>query len=220
MTKISDIKSGSVFEVPLEKGNGFAYVKLIFTKDINHDIEDNLIVKTYDYHSKEKLDILDKLFFESDKLLFFPWCSLGLPPLRGQKKWRLLGYADLTDEDKIIPDYLSLRGGIGDEVSLEESIKSEYGICYIEDLGSRLLYTKTIDKVEHLGNRLLRSPSAMVETLTLYYAKKEGKSLRDVYTEDELNNNFWIEINWNLLLADKVDINSKPKLIRLKAIEN
>jgi hypothetical protein len=216
MTKIADIKSGSIFEIPLAKNLGFAYAKLIFTKDINPDIFENLIVKIYDQYTKEKLINFDKSLFESDKILFFPWLSLGFPPLRGPKKWRLLGYADLTAEDNIIPDYVHL---FHDHTTVEEEYNNEYGICYVRDFQNKRIYTKNIDNVTHLGRWCYRDPYSMTHTLTMYYGKKMGLSLKDIYSNEEIEKKNLITNYWNYLTIDTRSIDARPKLIRLRALE-
>jgi len=59
---VVDLKSGSVLAIPLDKDYGFAYCKLIFTKDIHPNYSENLIVKIYDSHTREKVDFFDKDF--------------------------------------------------------------------------------------------------------------------------------------------------------------
>ncbi|MDN5213102.1 hypothetical protein QQ020_13630 [Fulvivirgaceae bacterium BMA12] len=53
--KKTDIITGSVLEVPLEKQYGYGYVKLIFSKDIQPDFFDHILIKVYNLFRKESL---------------------------------------------------------------------------------------------------------------------------------------------------------------------
>jgi hypothetical protein len=218
MTKRSEILSGSVFEVPLAKDLGFAYVKLIFSKDISFDTPDSIISKPYATFSGQRADSFDSAHFETDDLLFFPWLSLGLPPRCGEKKWRLIGVSSLTEEDLIVPDYVQKAGKFDNSKTLEDCWSEEYGIGYRANL-KELVYTKEKHRVAHLGSWMHRSPISMVQTLSMFHARAIGLSLSDIYTPDELKKDFWIEINWSALVNDTLDINAKPRIRRLKVLD-
>ena len=210
--------SGSVLEVPLEKGFGFGYVKLVFTKDIQPKLVENLIVKVYNRFSKKPFAgpfVAEE--FETDDLLVFPFLSLGLPPLRGDGSWKPIGKASLTKEDHVIPDFV-FRFHFNHFIDHDKEAKSEYGIGYKREFNNNISYTHNADAVRHLGYWLHRDSDSIKQLMTLYWMKVKKADPHKFYPKDEFKKYFWLKNAWEETKHDKMIFRKMPKVKRMRAV--
>jgi len=205
--KKSDIKTGAIFEVPLAKNFGFGYVKIIFSKDIQPQYFDHLIVKAYNIYSKEKLNEIsfNKEIFESDDLLLFPLLMMGLPYIKGEKKWFFKGYAELTEEDKIIPDFIHIMKQPPSYDFVEAKCSSENGCMIVRNFQNKRIQIKDYESIKHLGFWNLATPVALQNLLTMVWMKFNNVDILDFYKKSDFDKNFWLEYTYNFVMDNDLD---------------
>ncbi|MBA4053683.1 MAG: hypothetical protein C0490_03130 [Marivirga sp.] len=102
--KLSDIKQGTIFQIPLLKDYGYAYALLIQIKT-NYDgqtVIDN-ILQPLDYYSKtSESNLIDPRQLSN---VFTQSLLLGVPKIKGKGCWKIVGYRDIKDSDLIKPDF-------------------------------------------------------------------------------------------------------------------
>jgi len=216
--KKSDIKTGAILEIPLEKGMGYGYAKLIFSKDVQPNHTDQKIVKVYNLLRKEpiKKEEFHPSQFETDNLAMYPFLMHSFPNMRGEHKWVYKGMANLTYEDHIIPDYLNTNTSkTFNTSSIKDSCTSEYGCAIIRNFEMYRIFTKDFETIKHVGQWSHYSPRAIRTIVTMYWMKTQNRSISDFYTEEEKNSNFWIDIFQNRIEEYDIDfkeINSADRL--------
>lgn len=221
MANRKDLISGSVMEIPLDKNKGYAYVKLIQIQKLSPDSFGTFIVKVYDKfsaHSIEKGQFYPKEF-ETDNLLVYPLLLNNFPPLRGEIKWKLLGYSGLTIEDGIIPDYIldSNFGGISKLELKEMCIKSKYGCGIIRNFENKAKFTRDFDSVCHLGIWSHYSSHGLRMLLTMIWIVKNGSIISDIYSDKDFQNNYWGRIFKDQVLKREIDFRKVPRKNRFRA---
>lgn len=111
------------------------------------------IIKPYYVHRDKPMKKKDfkKELFETDNLFLYPLLMHSFFNIRGKNKWIFKGVADLTKEDKINPDYLSLRNHRSLEEIKREAEHPKYGCGIIRNFQAKPIYTRDIDAIKHLG---------------------------------------------------------------------
>jgi hypothetical protein len=216
--KKTDIISGSIFEIPLEKEFGYGYVKLIFTKDVQPDYFDLKLIKPINHFRKKPVDIrtFDLTILETDDLLIFPITMHGFPKLRGSDKWNFIGVSSLTEEDQIIPDFLDEFGNLSPE-DIERIAESEYGFSIVRNGQNKRLYTKDFDLIRHLGKWERSSPNAIRTLLTMTWILEQKEDISKYYSDIDYTNDFWLGYTRNKVLNGNKEFINLKKVERLKA---
>lgn len=194
MASRKDIRTGIVMEIPLKNKFGFGYVRLIFSEEINQNVDNNLIVKVYDKYSKESIKENFQISeFKNDNLLIYPLLLSSYPKLRGDNKWVKLGEIELTEEDKILPDFIqNWKFGEIDNLSLKiECTKTKRGCGLIRNFAGQITYTKDYESLKHMSHWFHYGSSAIEEIVTenLIYLKEAQieNEIREIW---ESNNQF------------------------------
>lgn len=218
--KKKDIITGSILEVPLEKEYGYGYTKLIFSKDIQPDSDDNTIIKVYNLFRKESLSKQDfkKEIFETDDLALYPLLTRGYPNVRGEHKWILKGFSNLTEEDRIIPDYLNI--GMHRKFcteTIKEATRGKYGCPLIRNFDMKRIAIKNFEAIKHIGQWIHSSTRAIRTTMTMYWIHRNGDSIRNYYTKEDFGNNFWLEFTEDRIKDYDIDFTEIKHKNRLKA---
>ena len=217
--KKSDIKTGSIFEIPLEKQFGYAYVKLIFSKDIQPDFFEHIIIKPYNLLRTYPMgkEEFDSKMFETDDLLMFPLLSWGLPNIRGAKKWTLKGFSQITSEDKIIPDFIDS----GMEPINRESLQNEctsYGCSLVRNFQDKRIVSKEYESLKYLGTWEHASPVGIKILLTMIWMKYQKENILDYYSETDFEENFWLSHIYNKVTLNDIDFRNIKIEGRLKQL--
>lgn len=216
--KKSEIISGSILEVPLEKDYGYGYIKLIFSDDLLPSRNIDRIVKPYNLFRSESLDKSDfiKEIFETDDLVMYPLLMIDFPNVRGEHKWIFKGIADLTEEDRIIPDYLNIgmHRKFCSKTILEET-NSEFGCALVRDFQDKRIYTKEYEKIKHIGQFIHSSSRAIRSLLTMFWMDKRKDSIKEFYTKSEFEKDFWLRFTYRKIVdydLDFTQINCKDRM--------
>lgn len=215
--KKTDIISGSILEIPLDKNYGFGYIKLIFLGDIVPRARDYKIIKPYNILRKVQMNkneyVQEK--FETDDIFMFPLLMHGFPNIRGPKKWSYVGQTNLTLEDKVCPDFLSTGTHLSKENLLEE-LDNNYGVQVIR-FPEDDIYIKDYDAIFHLGKWQHSSPEAIRTLLTMQWMKKNDENILDYYTESDFKEDFWLGYAYNQIMLQHIDFMEIKFKNRLKA---
>lgn len=102
--RLSDIKQGTIFQIPLLKDYGYAYAVLIQIKT-NYDGQimiDN-ILQPLDYYSRKNDS--SSIDFGQLSYAFTPSLLLGNPKIKGKGCWKIVGYRDIGSSDLVKPDF-------------------------------------------------------------------------------------------------------------------
>ena len=217
--KKSDIKTGAIWEIPLEKDYGYAYAKLIFSKDVQPDYFDYRIIRVYNRYRAEPLPKREFVpeAFATDDLALYPLLASGFPNVRGPHKWRFLGHAPLTEEDRIIPDYADI--GMHERYhsdSIREWTTTEFGCAIIRNFENYRIYTKDFASIRHLGFWVHQHPRMIRSCVTMYWMHRHGTPLHDHYSNDELNNNYQFHRAARRVLDYDVDFTQVTRSDRLQ----
>ena len=210
--KKTDIISGSILEIPLDKGFGYGYVKIIFLQDVKPDCRlDQAIIKPYNIFRKDPLpnDEFKSALFETDDLLLFPLLLNGFPKIRGDKKWVLKGNSALTDEDKIIPDFIDL--GFMKPLtreSIRDACNSEYGCRVIVENDKGFEYVNSFERIQHLGKWQHVNPDGIRLILTMTWMKKHNEDISSYYTQSDIDDNFWIPFAYREVVESDIEFSS------------
>lgn len=226
----ADIKSGAIFEIPLDKDFGFGYVKLVFQEDIITDcLRKDIYVKIYNLFQEDSMNKSDfnSELFETDDLLLFPMLLMGAPRLRGNKKWRFLGFSKLTDEDKTAPDYVQVgmmspltQKKISNECDTEYGCRVVFGNEKNGKNGKSFEYIKDFNRINHLGQWQHTNSDGIRMILTMTWMKNKSKNIRDYYSEEDYKNDFWLEYAQNIVETSDFDFSKVTFDGRLKVIDN
>jgi len=166
-----DIKTGAILEIPLEKEYGYGYIKIIFSRDIKSDTFNFPIIKVYNLYNKNKISAneINLNSFDNDELVLYPLLMFGFPLFRGKFKWEVKGYGNLTEEDKLIPDFLKI--GTKKEFCLstiKEETKSESGCLLIRDFNMEPIQIRNYELIKDIGQWFHFSPKAIRKLITMY----------------------------------------------------
>lgn len=219
--KKTDIKTGAILEIPLEKGYGYGYVKLIFSKDIQPDLIHFPIIKVYNLFRNQRLnkDEFNSIFFETDKLVMFPLLMLGFPIFRSKFKWDIKGYAELTEEDEVIPDYLNIE--IGKEFSqstIKVETESENGCLLIRNFQVVPTPVRDFELIKHVGQFFPYSPKGIKKMISMYWMNQNGEAIKNYYTDEEFNTNGLNKlIHNNIMINNNIEFLKSKKNRRLKS---
>ena len=148
--------------------------------------------------------------FESDDLLLFPLLLNGFPKIRGEKKWTVKGKSMLTNEDRVIPDFIDL--GFMQPLT-QESIKkacnSEYGCrVVVSENDTGFEYIKNFEKIKHLGKWQHVGPDGIRLILTMAWMKKYNENISNYYPQADIDKNFWIPFAYREVIECDMDFSS------------
>ena len=201
--KKTDIKTGAILEIPLEKEYGYGYIKLVFSKDINPNLIGILVIKVYNLFRKKRLSEaeFDSNFFTTDDLVIYPLLMIGFPIFRGKNKWILKGYAKLTEEDKVIPDYLKIElDKKFCKSTIKQETESENGCLLIRNFQNPPIQIRNFEIVKHIGQWIHYSPKGIRKLVSMFWMNKNGEAIREFYTNEEFNTNAWSKLIYDTII--------------------
>ncbi|MEZ4989489.1 MAG: hypothetical protein R2824_03730 [Saprospiraceae bacterium] len=208
-------------KVPLERGIGSGYVKLIWSQEIDSTLNENLIVKVYDKFSpKSEAYIFDNNEFETDNLLIYPLLLNSYPPLRGPDKWEFLGWAELTEEDYIVPDFISIGqfGEINPINLMNECGNTKRGCSVRRNFRNDVLFTKDFESIKHMSRWLHFAPRSVTEIITMNLIKLKWDEIEPHLNSMDAELTFWLNIMKNKASKRNLDIRGLQKVKRMQAI--
>jgi hypothetical protein len=112
LREITDSHHGMIWEVPITKDLGFAYVQTISMSSFS---QLGTLVKIINYRSNEPFKGKNTNFFKQFDFLTSPILGINPPPQRGDNKWKKIGYLPLLEEDLISPEF---KGGVNKTLKL------------------------------------------------------------------------------------------------------
>jgi hypothetical protein len=178
---MNSLQTGSIFEVPLEKDLGFAYVKIIIAAS-------NFIVKPFNFHSTEPGKIGIESFNDISDLCY-PMLMWSDPRRRGVGKWRMVGVAELSERDHSVPDFKANRTSGFWQTNQWD--KLPWDIVRNCDT-HQLIFNVEYRSIRHLGIWQHGGSDAIRTKLSFFWIKKMGKNYRDYYNEEETKD-FWLK---------------------------
>ena len=226
MANKKDILTGSIMEVPLVGNLGFGYVKVIFTYDIAPEYFGNIIYKIYNKFSKQsKKGKFISEEFENDEIIIYPLLGSSYPPLRGKDKWYHLGISQLTEEDKILPDYLignylmwNNKGVIDLEKLKNTCEESKFGVSLVRNFANKSIMTRDFQAIKHIGVWSHWDAKLIGKMVSINYIKLNSLNLKDFYSDEEYKNDYWLRMVTNKTWhRDETYFRTLKKGKRLKA---
>ncbi|PWJ30136.1 Imm26 family immunity protein [Sediminitomix flava] len=183
MSTAKNLKNGAVFEVELDGGIGFGYVKMLFSDQLGHEIEfDHFIIKIYNIYSDTSLkkDFTPSLF-ETDDLITSPPNMFFRPVLRGRDSWKYIGESELTEEDFILPDYIGGRGFTDTKDDVRSRIESGGQESIIHNFMNKRMYSRDFNDIKHLGFWRSQCSEAINRFLSIYWMNEKGMNPYEYY---------------------------------------
>lgn len=184
MSTKKDLKTGAIFEVKLDRDSGYGYVKLLISHDIDPVDTFNLfIIKPYNVFSVNpaKKGGVDLKVFETDDILCFPAILYFRPTLKGQDSWRYVGMSELTNEDKVVPDYITVPPPFLGYDQVKDSLAHYGWISYVNGLKAKREQTTSFEAVQHLGMWPTTGSPCVNRFLTMHWRKEQGKDPLEFY---------------------------------------
>lgn len=220
MTSRKDLVSGSIMKIPLEKGIGFGYVKLIWSQEIDPELSTNLIVKVYDKFSpRSEPTNFDPGEFETDHLLIYPLLLSTYPPLRGKGKWEFLGLADLSEEDWIMPDFISAGqfGEISPQNLMIECTRTKRGCAIRRNFENKVLFTTDFESIKHMSRWKHLGPEATTSVITMSQINLKWDEIEPYLDSKDPGLLFWVEVLKKKASKRNLDIRNLRKGDRMRA---
>lgn len=173
-------KSGAVFEVPLAKGYGYGYVKVV-----NFDVEYpdtmikplNLFSKTPWQQGFQKIEELPEIFV--------PYLLLGGIPVRGKDKWKHLGDVPIKMGEEQIPNFRRLVSLFIKRLEGKDLREAKWEI--VRNLEPTDYCDATFDEIKNLGEYMHCSYKYIGESLAMSWMFKHGINIEEYFSAEELS---------------------------------
>lgn len=176
MSTVKDLKNGAIFELALDGGIGYGYVKMLFSSELGKEVDfDMFIIKIYNVFSETSMKkSFDAKLFETDDLITFPPNMYFRPVLRGKDSWKYIGQSKLTEEDYILPDYIDGHDFEATKEDVKNRIEQMGQQSLIHNFMNKRMYSSSYDDVKHLGFWSSQCSEAINRFLSIYWLKKRG----------------------------------------------
>ncbi|PTB96644.1 hypothetical protein C9994_06515 [Marivirga lumbricoides] len=168
---------GSIVQIPLLHGLGFAYGKYIDLTKIDHTVSFPEILKIFNIRSTKAVEKSSEL--ELKEYLITPILVAGLRPTLRDGFWQNIGSLELEESDFILPDF---KEGNSSDSEIE---KDKW--YHIKDCKKSLTTENTFDNVKYLQPFLGEGTGNIEIRLTMYFILKEGKRVEDFFNMDDIN---------------------------------
>ena len=168
---------GSVVQIPLLHGLGFAYAKYIDLTKIDYQASFPDLLKVFNFKSRKPINRIEEL--KEEGYLVSPLLVAGLRPTLKEGQWQIVGKTNLKDQDKKLPDF---KEGNSSDPDIKEGkwylIKECKRINRVDVSSNEVQYLQPF-LGEGTGNIEIR--------LTMYFLLKEGKKVEEVFDMEDIN---------------------------------
>ena len=204
MNKTNFIK-GSVFEYKLPLNIGFGYCKVIDFRNIRKF--DGIIVKVFDYISKEPLKEIGCL--GNVDYLFGARRLSDIPNTRGKGAWKMKGVL-ISADDNVIPDFK--YSNKSSPLVKDESTVSPWFV--VKDINKTSEIQYSYDKVRHLEDNVITGQLGIELRTAMEYMRINKIDIRKHF-------DITVTTNWNIYrtMINTPIYKSIPIEIRGKVIE-
>ncbi len=204
MNKTNFIK-GSVFEYKLPLNIGFGYCKVIDFRNIRKF--DGIIVKVFDYISKEPLKEIGCL--GNVDYLFGARRLSDIPNTRGKGAWKMKGVL-ISADDNVIPDFK--YSNKSSPLVKDESTVSPWFV--VKDINKTSEIQYSYDKVRHLEDTVITGQLGIELRTAMEYMRINKIDIRKHF-------DITVTTNWNIYrtMINTPIYKSIPIEIRGKVIE-
>ena len=154
-------------------------------------------VKVYDKYSKESIkETFEIAEFENDNLLIYPLLLGSYPKLRGKNQWVKLGEIEITEEDKVLPDFIqNWKFGEIDNLSLRiECTKTKKGCGLIRNFEGQRIFTRDYESLKHMSHWFHYGSSAIAEIVTENLIYLKGTQIENEIKEIWESNDQFVQI--------------------------
>lgn len=183
--KRKDLDSGDIYEIPLTKDFGFAYLKVIIYTTYENGMPLRWAsVRPINYLSKARFKGASEFFADKD-CFYFPILLLGVPNVRGKESWKFIGMLPVSGQELTIPEFKStLQLGLMGRVPSNELIW--YHVKNLDFAGgAKADYSEVAElPIYHHINFLIVN-----YLLSFIWIEKDGKDLRDFFTQEDFKSN-------------------------------
>ncbi len=109
------------------------------------------------------------------------WDTYFPPVLRGKDSWKYLGDSQLTEEDYVLPDYISGRISKEAKSIVEHRIRQGQQIALIHNFRNKRMYSSSFQDIKHLGFWGSQGSPAINRFLSIYWMEKKGEDPSPFY---------------------------------------
>lgn len=171
----------NVCEIQLEHGLGYGYILIAITKNYKPTkIKSNYLVayplRIRNTSPMEKNNLIQ---FEKVKFLRHPILMSTKPRLRGEGKWRQIGFLDSIDIENLIPDFAFPSTSL-----IDAKHPSKVDNWYlVENFNVTDSYSNptSYDKISHIGYWMHHDYVSVTRMITIEWMKVEGIDVLDYY---------------------------------------
>ena len=177
-----DFINGSVFEFKIPLNMGFAYCKLLDFRSIREF--DGLLVKVYDYISKEEL--LDIDILNNKEWLFGARRMPNIPNTKGKGAWKFKGVL-VSKDDYFIPDYK--YSSKSSPLVSDETMINEWNV--VQNINKPLDSIFSYESVNHLEDTVLTTQRGVEIRTAMEYCRIKDIDIKSYFDLDDMS-------NWNI----------------------
>jgi hypothetical protein len=178
------LKSGDIYQIPLPKNLGFAYVKYVDLTEIEPACGYPAIIRVFNYRSLD--NSTEGIDFKDKQLLFSPLLIAGAFLSVKEKTWKLVTNIPLSIEEAIIPHYKFPEP----PVLLDEENAKEWFYALNANKFSRKINAR-YDDVKHLETLSATGSDIVGTKIAMGLLKDEGKEIKDYFSLEEFYEKFY-----------------------------
>jgi len=195
--RLSDIKQGTVFQIPLIKNYGYTSALLIqFETNYDGQIITDNILYPLDYFSKESNT--NPIDIGRPSYMFTPSLMLGTPKIRGNRCWKIIGYKDISSSDLVKPDFkLSYELN---RIKPGEDLR-ELTWYHVKGLDSSNSKQTEFTLVKHLGFFAELNYSLIEAKLTFEWILENGEKISEYFSEQDFKDILGLEMIYAHVLS-------------------
>lgn len=171
------LNNGDILQIPLPKGMGLGYAKLIDLEGQYEDARYPHLLRVFDYQRTESLE--DISILRARGLLFSPLLVSALPTTVSKGIWTVIGNTPVNKEETIIPHYKKF----GPPWATEEKDAQQW--FYVIDADISQKRRSKYENVKHLET-LGADGTGIIETkMAMAFLIQQGKRVEDYFELNE-----------------------------------